>query len=360
MSAAKWKTLPFEVAVQSRGSGNFGLPTREWLPDGKFPVIGQGAEDIEGWTNREDLLLTPTPAVVLYGGHTRRAKHVSQPFVPGPNVRILQPVPAVSSKFLYYFLTQLPVESKGYADHFPLVRKCDIPAPPLAEQHRIVAILDKAFDGIATVKANADKNLDNARALFESHVHSVFAKREEGWLVTTVDKLSTNLDSKRRPITKNVRTSGEYRYYGASGIVDYVADYIFEGDTLLVSEDGANLLARATPIAFSVSGKYWVNNHAHILKFENMTTQRIVEFYFGSFKLDKYITGAAQPKLTQKALNSIPIRIPKSVEAQARIVKVIESLQEETQRLANIFEHKVVALEALKRSLLNEAFAGEL
>ena len=73
---------------------------------------------------------------------------------------------------------------------------------------------------------------------------------------TTIDKISTNLDSKRVPITKNVRTSGEYPYYGASGIVDYVGEYIFEGDNLLVSEDGANLLARSTPIAFSVSGKY--------------------------------------------------------------------------------------------------------
>jgi type I restriction enzyme S subunit len=76
------------------------------------------------------------------------------------------------------------------------------------------------------------------------------------WVETSLDKISTNLDSRRIPITKNVRQSGEYPYYGASGIVDYVADYIFEGNNLLVSEDGANLLARSSPIAFSVSGKY--------------------------------------------------------------------------------------------------------
>ena len=136
-------------------------------------------------------------------------------------------------------------------------------------------------------------------------------------------RISTNLDSKRIPITKSDRKTGEYPYYGASGIVDYVADYIFDGDTLLVSEDGANLLMRSTPIAFSVSGKYWVNNHAHILKFENMATQRFVEFDLESIKLDEYITGAAQPKLNQKALNSIPIPIPKSVEAQAKVVEEV-------------------------------------
>jgi type I restriction enzyme, S subunit len=177
---------------------------------------------------------------------------------------------------------------------------------------------------------------------------------------TTVDKISINLDSKRVPITKNVRTSGKYPYYGASGIVDYVNDYIFEGDTLLVSEDGANLLARSTPIAFSVSGKYWVNNHAHILKFGNMATQRFVEFYLETIPLNEYIRGAAQPKLTQKALNSIPIPIPQSVEAQAKIVESAESLQEETQRLASIYERKLAALEALKKSLLHQAFTGAL
>ena len=235
-----------------------------------------------------------------------------------------------------------------------------VPVPPLPEQQRIVGILDQAFDGIATAKANAEQNLQNARALFESHLQSVFTQRGAGWVETTVDKISTNLDSKRVPITKNVRASGEYPYYGASGIVDYVADYIFEGDTLLVSEDGANLLARSTPIAFSVAGKYWVNNHAHILKFENMATQRFVEFYLGSIKLDEYITGAAQPKLNQKALNSIPIPIPKSVEVQARIVASVESLQEETQRLESLYQRKLAALDALKQSLLHQAFSGQL
>ena len=128
----------------------------------------------------------------------------------------------------------------------------------------------------------------------------------------------------------------------------------------MISEDGANLLARSTPIAFSVSGKYWVNNHAHILHFENMATQRFAEFYLESVKLDDYITGAAQPKLNQKALNSIPIPIPKSVETQAKIVESVESLQEETQRLARLYAQKLAALEALKKSLLHQAFTGEL
>ncbi|MFZ2632154.1 MAG: restriction endonuclease subunit S [Desulfosalsimonadaceae bacterium] len=144
-----------------------------------------------------------------------------------------------------------------------------------------------------------------------------------GWEKKTLDQIAENLDSKRIPITKADRVSGEYPYYGASGIVDYVADYIFDCDTLLISEDGANLIARSTPVAFPASGKYWVNNHAHILKFENMTTQRFVELYLESIPLDEYITGAAQPKLNQKALNSIPIPFPPHAEQQ-RIIGILD------------------------------------
>jgi type I restriction enzyme S subunit len=146
---------------------------------------------------------------------------------------------------------------------------------------------------------------------------------KKGWQTKTLDQISTNLDSRRVPITKGVREGGEYPYYGASGIVDYVADYIFDEDALLISEDGANLLARSTPIAFPASGKYWVNNHAHIVKFESLTTQRFVELYLESIPLDDYITGAAQPKLNQKALNSIPIPAPPLAEQQ-RIVGLLD------------------------------------
>ncbi|MEI7833454.1 MAG: restriction endonuclease subunit S [bacterium] len=242
----------------------------------------------------------------------------------------------------------------------PFIKSLKIPLPPLSEQQRIVAILDEAFAGIATAKANAEKNLLNARAVFESYLAAVFSQRGAGWVETTLDKLSTNLDNKRIPITKSDRSSGKYPYYGASGIVDYVNNYIFDGDTLLISEDGANLIARSTPIAFSVSGKYWVNNHAHILKFNNMATQKYIEFYLKSIKLDEFITGTAQPKLNQKALNSIPIPIPNSIDAQAKIVNCIELLMAETQRLESIYQQKLVALEALKKSLLQRAFCGEL
>jgi len=113
------------------------------------------------------------------------------------------------------------------------------------------------------------------------------------WPTKSLNEICENLDSKRVPITKSKRKSGNIPYYGASGVVDHVDDYLFDEDLLLVSEDGANLLARTYPIAFSITGKTWVNNHAHVLRFEKEVTRRFAEYYFNSISLEPYVSGMA-------------------------------------------------------------------
>ena len=218
-------------------------------------------------------------------------------------------------------------------------------------------------------KENAEKNLQNSKELFESYLQSVFAPpslklrtgKESGkdWETKKLNEISENLDSQRVPITKKVRSSGKYPYYGASGVVDYVGEYIFDNDLLLVSEDGANLLARTYPIAFSITGKSWVNNHAHVLKFEKVESQKFVEYYLNSIKLDPYVSGMAQPKLNQKMLNSIPVPYPPYSE-QKLILKKLDNLSVETKKLEKIYEQKLADLEELKKSVLSKAFQGEL
>ncbi len=354
-----WQTKKLgDVATLQRG---FDLPTQDRV-SGTYPLVSSS-----GISDTHHKSAVRGPGVVTgRSGSIGNVFFIEDDFWPLNTVLYIKDFHGNDPRFVFHLLNHFDLKRFATGTGVPTLNRnfvhdelVFVPTS-VAEQQRIVGLLDEAFEGLATAKANAEKNLQNARALFESHLQSVFTQRGPGWVDTTLDRISINLDSKRIPITKNVRTSGEYPYYGASGIVDYVADFIFEGDNLLVSEDGANLLARSTPIAFSVSGKYWVNNHAHILHFENMATQRFAEFYLESIKLDDYITGAAQPKLNQKALNSIPIPIPKSVETQAKIVESVESLQEETQRLARLYERKHAALEALKKSLLHQAFTGEL
>lgn len=161
--------------------------------------------------------------------------------------------------------------------------------------------------------------------------------------IVDLGNICENLDSMRKPVTKSDRKKGMYPYYGASGIVDYVDDYIFDDDYLLVSEDGANLLARTTPIAFSVSGKIWVNNHAHILKFDKRETQKFVELYINSVDIKDYVTGAAQPKLSQANLNRIKIPLPSS-QIQKQLIEVAEKEEEiigTNRHLIEIMESKI-------------------
>ena len=134
-------------------------------------------------------------------------------------------------------------------------------------------------------------------------------------------------DSCRRPVTKKDRVLGPYPYYGASGIVDYVDSYIFEGLHVLVAEDGENLRSRKLPIAYLADGRFWVNNHAHVLRANDENDTRFLSYMIESLDLSGFITGSTQPKLSQAALLSIPLRLPKLAE-QRRIAGVLGALDD--------------------------------
>ena len=272
----------------------------------------------------------------------------------------------IDTRFLFWWLKSISslIEKAGTGMtvkgvKLPFIKSLEIPVPSIAEQKRIVAILDEAFEGIDGAIANTEKNLANARELFESYLNAIFTHKGDDWEDKKLGDICENLDSKRVPITKSKRTSGEIPYYGASGVVDYVAEYIFDEDLLLVSEDGANLLARTYPIAFSISGKAWINNHAHVLRFEDMSLQKFIEYYLNSISLEPYVSGMAQPKLNQRSLNSIPVPFAPKADLE-QIVENIDSLFSETKRLEAIYQQKLAALHELKQSILQKAFSGEL
>lgn len=197
-----------------------------------------------------------------------------------------------------------------------------IPVPPPEVQREIVRILDTFTELESELESELEAELEARRRQYEQYRASLLAGRDQ-WSTRLLGELAENLDSRRKPVTKSARETGTFPYYGASGIVDYVNDYIFDGDYLLVSEDGANLLARSTPIAFSITGKTWVNNHAHVLHFGNYAERRFVDIYLNSIDLAPFVTGAAQPKLNQANLNAIPIPDPPLHEKQ-RIVATLD------------------------------------
>ena len=172
------------------------------------------------------------------------------------------------------------------------------------------------------------------------------------WDVKTLSELAANLDSRRIPVTESDRVKGVVPYYGASGIVDYIHDFIFDEDLLCVSEDGANLVARTTPIAFSISGKTWVNNHAHVLKFDRRCVQKIVENYLNSVSLEDYLTGMAQPKLNRAMLDTILVPVPQDEDEQEAVAGCLSSLDD----LITAQSQKIDALNSHKKGLMQQLF----
>lgn len=147
------------------------------------------------------------------------------------------------------------------------------------------------------------------------------------WVWCRLGKYILNRDERRIPLSKKERElrKGKYDYYGASGVIDKIDDYLYDGQYVLIGEDGANLISRSTPIAFIAKGKFWVNNHAHVLECLPFTSIKFFERFLNAINLEAFVTGGFQPKLNQANLNLIPIAIP-PIEEQHVIVNIIDKL----------------------------------
>ena len=213
----------------------------------------------------------------------------------------------------------------------------------LSSLDELIAAQTRKVDALKTHKKGLTQQLFPREGKTQPRLRFPEFRGGKAWSIGKLGNIAENLDNRRVPITSGDRESGAIPYYGASGVVDYVKDFIFDEDLLCVSEDGANLLARTYPIAFPISGKTWVNNHAHVLKFEHACTQKFVEIYLNSIKLDDFITGMAQPKLNKAMLDSVPIPCP-AVSEQKRIADCVTALGDliasELLRLDDLKTHK--------------------
>lgn len=180
------------------------------------------------------------------------------------------------------------------------------------------------------------------------------------WEVKPLKRLFDNLDSRRIPLSSEERAGMQktYPYYGASGIIDKVEDYLFEEPLILVAEDGANLRSRSTPLAFVAEGRYWVNNHAHILR----PVDGIISFWaplLASIEFEPWITGSAQPKLTSENLGSVLLPVPPRSE-RLQIATLLSQLARPLDELAQTIAAAMARLDELRSSLITAAVTGAI
>ncbi len=173
------------------------------------------------------------------------------------------------------------------------------------------------------------------------------------WELKRLGDVSTFLDGRRKPIKSSERSKmkGEYPYYGASGIIDYVNNYIFDEEIILLGEDGENIISRNLPLAFRVSGKCWINNHAHVIKPNSKTDIDFLTFSLERINYVPYNTGTAQPKLNQEVCRNISIILPSYLEQQ----KIARFLSETDNKIEAVSQ-QITKTQSFKKGLLQQMF----
>lgn len=253
------------------------------------------------------------------------------------------------------------------------------PLPPKSEQQNIAAFLDRETEKIDALVAEQQRLMELLKEKRQAVIsHAVTQglnpdapKKPSGiewlgdvpahWEVGPVKRFFVSLDGRRVPLSSEERSyrGGEFPYYGASGIIDSIDAFIFDEDLVLVSEDGANLLNRSTPIAFVATGKYWVNNHAHILRPCDGNLMYWAEL-LDSIDISPVVTGSAQPKFTVEALKNLKIAVPPLAEERADIEKFMKAELAKFDTLTAEAQRAIDLLQERRTALISAAVTGQI
>ena len=329
---------------------------------------------------KDDFKLAPACAVLVCaegGSAGRKIAQTDRDIYFGNKLFAICPTYPNSSRLIFYyclsdvFAKQFKGAMAGLIGGVSMnkFKELTVTLPPLPEQQRIVDLLDEAFEGIATAKANAEKNLQNAHALFESHLQSVFTQRGKGWIETTLGKIG-KVSMCKRIFKEETTATGDIPFYkiGTFGkepdafipsqtYNEYRAKYSFpKKGAVLISAAGTigrRVRYNGEPAYFQDSNIVWIDND------EKQALNDYLYHFYGACDWNS-TKGTTISRLYNDNLRRIVFAFPKLLQEQHRIVAQLDALTEETQRLTRLYERKLAALEALKKSLLHQAFSGEL
>ena len=263
--------------------------------------------------------------------------------------------------------------------HLDKISELFVVKPSLPEQHAIANFLDRKtqhIDDLIRVKERKIELLQEYRASLihqavtkgldpnaemKSSAMAWIGKNPCHWQTIKIKYLTENLDGKRIPLSGEVRSGQKrtYPYYGANGVIDYVEDYIFEGDYILIGEDGAPFFDKKKDVSFLASGKFWVNNHCHVLRNIGTNETRFVVYCLNAADYTEYITGSTRDKLTQADLDRIEIPMPSCLE-QNQIANFLDHKTKQIDELRSTEEQSIKLLKEYRQSLISAVVTGKI
>ncbi len=375
---ANWHSLPFEDCIEPVVYTTK-VQRKDFLDDGAYPVVSQEEAFINGFWDEASYLFKVERPLVVFGDHTRTLKYIDFDFVLGADgVKVLKPAPFLHPRFFYYQLHTAKLDSLGYARHYRLLKEHRVSYPAYADQQRIVTILDETFEGIATAKANAEKNLQNAHELLAVATRQAFdalGKHHEFRLLGSVCRFENGDRGKNYP-GKEHRVEQGIPFINAghltpTGIdfaeMDYISPERFAllgngkiqpMDVLFCLRGSLGKYASVGDLSCGAIASSLVIlrptmelNHDFLLCFLSST--------LCTEQIEAYKGGAAQPNLGAKDLKQFAIPLP-PIDTQRLVAESILELQDRTSAFLNLTTKKLAALDELKKSLLHQAFSGQL
>ena len=261
--------------------------------------------------------------------------------------RIIKYVCSINSQ------TSIPMITQKQIEHIPVI------LPPLSEQKAIAEALSDVDELITAL----DKKIAKKRLIKQGAMQELLTGKKrlpgftEEWVEDTIANVCDILDNKRVPLNEEQRKKGVYPYCGANGIVEYIDKYIFSEDLILIAEDGGNFdQFESRPIAYWMTGKYWVNNHAHVLKVKHKYSQRYIFYQLEHKDITDYIVGGTRTKLTRFQLDRITIKLPQTKEEQQAIATILSDMDKEIADLeAQRDKYRLV-----KSGMMQKLLTGEI
>jgi len=348
--------------------------------DGSVPVIGTG-----GQYERASKALFSGPAVVVpRKGSLGNPQYIDGEFWPSDTTYAVLPRQGTDAKWVYYSLDCFDLTKLNEATGVPSISRDWLYKMPLGDSE------PAQQQDIAEILSTVDEAIEQTERLIAKHqqiktglMHDLFTRGltpdghlrpphsecpglykdsplgpiPEEWEAVRLNALARNRDSERIPLKQEDRADmqGHYRYYGASGIIDWVDSFIFDGDFVLLGEDGENVMSRNLPLAFRVTGQFWANNHAHVFEPLADVDIRFLTELLESTNYAPLVSGSAQPKITQNGLAKLWFLkpgLPEQVDIADAFEKANKRASSESQYLGK--------LHLLKQGLMHDLLTGHV